>query len=95
MRRQKFRNYSKCGGKIILMKVRVVISAEIDLSEIYSKCTPVDGRKCLAAIREYVAFQINMRAGPDGGWLYPECEMIVQYLIDKGLATHRGGVAVG
>lgn len=95
MRRKKFRNYSKCGGKIILMKVRVVISAEIDLSEIYSMCTPVDGRKCLAAIREYVAFQISMRAGPDSGWLYPECEMIVQYLIDKGLATHRGGVAVG
>lgn len=57
MWRQKFRNYSKCGGKIILMKVRVVISAEIDLSEIYSMCTPVDGRKCLAAIREYVAFK--------------------------------------
>ncbi|QPS78388.1 MULTISPECIES: hypothetical protein [Delftia] len=71
------------------MKVRVVITAEIDLSEIYNICLPLDRRKCNAAIREYVDFQINMRAGADGGWSYPEDELIAEYLIDKGLATRR------
>lgn len=69
------------------MKVRTVITTEIDLAAVYQICTPIDRRACSKAIRDFVDGQIDMRANSDEGWQYPDDEMIASHLIELGLAT--------
>ena len=69
------------------MKVRTVITTEIDLASIYELCVPIDKKKCTARIRWFVEFQIGMMADPDGGWQYPCDELIAGDLIERGLAA--------
>ena len=69
------------------MKVRTVITTEIDLASIYELCVPIDKKKCTAKIRWFVEFQLEMMASPDGGWLYPSDELIAGHLIENGLAA--------
>ncbi|OJW46211.1 MAG: hypothetical protein BGO63_03840 [Candidatus Accumulibacter sp. 66-26] len=68
------------------MKVRTAITVDIDLAAIYALCTPVDKKKCAAEIRWFVEFQIRMMTDPDGGWRYPDDELIASHLLEKGLA---------
>ena len=69
------------------MKVRTVITTEVDLVAIYKLCVPIDKTKCAGAIRSFVEYQIMRMAGPDGGWLYPEEVLIANHLIENGLAV--------
>lgn len=70
------------------MKVRTVVTSEVDLDAIYALCSPFDKKKCLFAIREFVDFQIRMLTDPNGGWMYPCEELIASHLIESGLAAN-------
>lgn len=69
------------------MKVRTVITTEVDLAAIYALCSPLDKQGCGKAIREFVEFQIRMMTDPDGGWRFPDDELIASHLIENGLAV--------
>ena len=68
------------------MKVRTVITTEVQLTNIYALCQPKDKRKCAEAIHQFVDFQIRMTADPNGGWCYPSDDLIAGHLIETGLA---------
>lgn len=69
------------------MKVRTVITTEVDLAAIYALCSPLDKHGCVKAIREFVEFQIRMMVDPNGGWCFPDEELIAAHLIENGLAV--------
>lgn len=69
------------------MKVRTVITTEIDLPAIYELCRPIDKQKCVSEIRKFVDFQIEMMTDPDGGWRYPCDVMIANHLVENALAV--------
>ena len=70
------------------MRVSEKVSCDVDLDEVYSMCNPIDRKVCLKFIREFVARMLRFRAeDSDGGWMFPNSELIAGNLIDAGLAT--------
>lgn len=68
------------------MKVQCVITTEVNLSAVYALCSPVNKGQCTKAVHAYVKSQIRRMTDPNGGWSYPDAELIASHLIEQGLA---------
>lgn len=68
--------------------MKITVSGNIDTSEVYQLCRPINQKDCEAHILEIVTAQCERRAfEPNGTWDYPSAIWIARSLITDGFAN--------